>query len=168
LKKEREATEALAVKCGLTQNDLGKIFQAKKNLAAFQPTNRMERMAKRALESLLSSKPSKREGGRPGRILAAERQELRQRADEMLAAGRTRNEIVVEFAEEYGLRLSYVRRIGGGVSRSVALGENLAAGPIPVELAIGLLYPATAAVVSVVDAVEQGTIFFGASNTDEK
>jgi hypothetical protein len=109
--KEREATEALAVKCGLARNDLGKILEAKKNLAAFQPTNRMERMAKRALEGLLSSKPAKKEAGRPSRISAAERQELRQRADEMLAAGCKRNEIVAEFAEEYGLGLSYVRRI---------------------------------------------------------
>ena len=109
--KERRATEALAVKYGLARNDLGKILQAKKSLAAFQPTNRMERMAKRALESLLSSKPGKKEAGRPSRISAAERQELCQRADEMLSAGRKRNEIVAEFAEEYGLRLSYVRRI---------------------------------------------------------
>jgi hypothetical protein len=109
--KEREATEALAVKCGLTRNDLGKILQAKKNVAAFQPTNRMERMAKRALENLLSSKPGKKEAGRPSKISAAERPELRQRAEEMLSAGRKRNEIVAEFAEEYGLGLSCVRRI---------------------------------------------------------
>ena len=109
--KERQVTEALAVKIGLTQKDVGKILQAKKNLAAFQPTNRMERLAKRALEGLFFSKPGKKEGGRPSRISAAERQELRQRADGMLAAGRDRNEIVAEFAEEYGLGLSYVRRI---------------------------------------------------------
>jgi hypothetical protein len=109
--KEREATEALAVKCGFTRNDFSKILQAKKNLAAFQPTNRMERMAKRALEGLLSSKLEKKEAGRPSRISAAERQELHERKDEMLGAGRSRNEIVAEFAEEYGLGLSYVRRI---------------------------------------------------------
>jgi len=109
--KESAAIKALAVKCGLARNDLGKILEAKKNLATFQPTNRMERMAKRALEGLLSSNPRKKEAGRPSRISATERQELRQRADEMLPAGRKRNDIVVEFAEEYGLRLSYVRRI---------------------------------------------------------
>ena len=76
-----------------------------------QPTNRMERMAKQGLEVLLFSKPAKKEAGRPIRISAEERRELRQRADELLLAGRNRNEIVVEFAEEYGLRLSYVRRI---------------------------------------------------------
>lgn len=109
--EERESTEALAMKCGLTRNDLGKIPQAKKNVVAFQPTNRMERMAKRALEDLFYSKPRKKEPGRPGRISSTERQELRVRADQMLAAGLKRNEIVAEFAEEYGLELSYVRRI---------------------------------------------------------
>ena len=88
-----------------------KVLEAKKRLAAFQPKNRMERMAKRALEGLLSLKPGKKEAGRPSRISAEERQELRQRAAGMLAAGRTRNETVAEFAEEYGLGLSYVRRI---------------------------------------------------------
>lgn len=109
--KEREATEALAVKCGLMRNDIGKIFQAKKNVAAFHPTNRLERIAKRALEDLFYAKPRKKEPGRPGRISSTERQELRVRADLMLAAGLKRNEIVTEFAEEYGLGLSYVRRI---------------------------------------------------------
>ena len=111
LEREREAIEALAVKCGLAKNEIDKIYQAKRNLAAFQPQNRMERMAKRALEDLLSSKPSKKDAGRPSRISVMERQELRQRADQMLAAGSKRDEIVAEFAEEYGLGLSYVRRI---------------------------------------------------------
>lgn len=109
--KELAATEVLATKCGLARDDLSKILEAKKRLAAFQPANRMERMAKRALEALLSSKPNKKEAGRPSRISAEERQKLRQRMDEMLAAGLERNEIVAAFAEEYGLGLSYVRRI---------------------------------------------------------
>ncbi len=109
--KERKATEALAVKCGLTPNDFGKILEAKRKLASFQPSNRMERMAKRGLEYLFSSKPPKKEAGRPSRISAAERQQLRQRAEEMKAAGRSRDDIVAQFCEEYGLGLSYVRRI---------------------------------------------------------
>ncbi|MHB8411056.1 MAG: cytochrome c-type biogenesis protein [Candidatus Acidiferrales bacterium] len=109
--KERKVTDSLAAKCGLTKKDLGKIFEAKKKLGAFQPANHLEQMAKRALEGLLSSKPRKKVAGRPSRISAAERQELRQRADEMIAAGRKRNEIVAQFAEEYGLGFSYVRRI---------------------------------------------------------
>jgi hypothetical protein len=68
IEKERKAAEVLAVKCGLTTNDIGKIHEAKKNLAAFKPKNRMERMAKRSLEELLSSKPSKKDAGRPSRI----------------------------------------------------------------------------------------------------
>lgn len=111
LERELEAIEVLAVKCGLAKNEIGKIHQAKRNLATFQPQNRTERMAKRALEELLSSKPSKKDAGRPSRISVMERQELRQRADQMLAAGSKRDEIVAEFAEEYGLGLSYVRRI---------------------------------------------------------
>jgi hypothetical protein len=98
--KEREATDSLAAKFGLTRKDLGKIFEAKRKLAAFQPSNRMERMAKRG-----------KEAGRPSRISAEERQQLRARATEMKAAGRSRDEIVAQFAEEYGLGLSYVRRI---------------------------------------------------------
>lgn len=111
IEKERKATEALAVKCGLTTNDIGKIHEAKKNLAAFKPKDRMERMAKRSLEELLSSKPSKKDSGRPSRISVVERKELRQIANKMLAAGAKRDEIVAEFAEEFGLRLSYVQRI---------------------------------------------------------
>ena len=109
--KERKATDDLAAKCGLSKKDLGKIFEAKMKLAAFQPSTHMERMAKRALEGLLSSKPRTKEVGRPRRIAAEERQQLRQRADEMKAAGRSRNEIVAQFSEEYGLGFSYVRRI---------------------------------------------------------
>jgi hypothetical protein len=111
IEKEQEAIEILAVNCGLTKNDIGKIRQAKTKLAAFQPTNRMERMAKRSLEELLSSKSSKKDSGRPSRISVVERTELRQRTNKMLAAGAKRDEIVAEFAEEYGLRLSYLQRI---------------------------------------------------------
>ncbi|HXY25438.1 MAG TPA: hypothetical protein VEI73_12355 [Candidatus Acidoferrum sp.] len=111
IEKETEATEALAVKCGLAPDDIGKIHKAKKTLAEFQPKNRIERMAKRSLEDLFSSKPNKKDAGRPWRISVAERQKLHKRADEMLAAGAEKDEIVVEFAEEFGLRLSYVRRI---------------------------------------------------------
>ncbi len=109
--REREATEALTVKCGLAPKDFGKILEAKKKLAAFQPSNHLERLAKRALEGLLSSKPHKKEAGRPSRISAAEREQLRQRAHAMRLAGRKRSEIVAEFGEEYGLGFSYVRRI---------------------------------------------------------
>lgn len=109
--KECEATDALAAKFGLTKKDLGKIFEAKRKLAAFQPSNRMERMAKRGLENLFSSNPRTKEVGRPSRISTEERQQLRARATEMKAAGRGRDEIVAQFAEEYGLGLSYVRRI---------------------------------------------------------
>lgn len=111
IEKEQEAIETLAMKCGLTTNDIGKIHQAKQKLAAFQPINRIERMAKRSLEELLSSKPSKKDAGRPSRISVMERKELRQRANKMLAVGAKKDEIVAEFAEEYGLGLSYVQRI---------------------------------------------------------
>lgn len=116
--RQREAVEGLAAKFRLSGKDLDRIWEAKKQLDKFRPTNRMERMAKQGLESLFSSKPPKKEVGRPSRISAAERQELRQRAGEMIAAGRKRNEIVVQFAEEYGLGLSYVRRILEGRPKS--------------------------------------------------
>jgi len=109
--KEREATDVLAAKFGLTKKDLGKIFEAKRKLAAFQPSNRMERIAKCGLENMFSSKPRTKGLGRPSRISAEERQQLRARAIEMKAAGKSRDEIVAQFAEEYGLGLSYVRRI---------------------------------------------------------
>jgi transposase len=109
--KQREAVESLAAKIGLTKRDLLKILEAKRKLAAFQPSNRMERLAKRGLESMFSSKPPKKEAGRPSRISAEERQEMRVRAMEMRAAGKSRDEIVAQLAEEYELRLSYVRRI---------------------------------------------------------
>jgi transposase len=109
--RQREAMEALAAKIGLSYKDLDKIWQAKRQLAKFRPSNRMERMAKRGLESLFSAKPPKKEAGRPSRISAEERQEMRARATEMQAAGKSRDEIVAQFAEEYELGLSYVRRI---------------------------------------------------------
>jgi len=109
--KEREATEALAVECGLAPNDLGKILEARKKLAAYQPSNHLQQIAKRGLESLLSPKSRKKQSGRPSRISAVERQQMRQRAEGMIAAGRKRNDVVVQFAEEYGLGLSYIRRI---------------------------------------------------------
>lgn len=109
--RQIEAMEALAAKLGLSKKDLDKIWQAKRQLAKFQPSNRMERISKRALESLFSGKPPKKEAGRPSRISAEERQEMRARAAEMQAAGKSRDEIVAQFAEEYELGLSYVRRI---------------------------------------------------------
>lgn len=109
--RQREAMEALAAKIGLSNKDLDKIWQAKRQLAKFQPSNRMERMAKRGLESLFSGKPPKKEAGRPTRISAADRQEMRVRATELQATGKPRDEIVAQFAEEYELGLSYVRRI---------------------------------------------------------
>lgn len=109
--RQREALETLAAKFGLSGKDLGKIPEVKRQLAKFQPSNRMERLAKRGLESLFSSKPPKKEAGRPSRISAAERQGMRARAIEMEAAGKTRKEIAMQFAEEYELGLSYVLRI---------------------------------------------------------
>jgi len=109
--KEREATDALAAKLGFSGEDLGRIVEAKRQLAKFQPSNRLERIAKRGLETVFSYPPSKKEAGRPSRISAQERQELRTRAREMLGAGKTRREIESQFAEEYELGLSYVRRI---------------------------------------------------------
>ena len=109
--RQREAMEALASKFGLTNRDLDKIWEVKKQLVKFRPSNRMERIAKRGLEYLFSSKLPKKEAGRPSRISAQERQELRARATEMQAAGKTRDEIAAQFAEEYELGLSYVHRI---------------------------------------------------------
>lgn len=109
--REREATDALAAKFGLSREELGRIVEAKRQLAKFQPSNRLERIAKRGLETLFSYPTSKKEAGRPSRISAQERQDLRTRARDMLAAGKTRHEIESQFAEEYELGLSYVRRI---------------------------------------------------------
>lgn len=109
--KEREATEALAIKCGLAPSDLWKIVEARKKLGAYKPSSHLEQIAKRGLESLLYAKPRKKEAGRPSRISAAERQQMRERADELIGAGQKRGDVVMQFAEEYGLRLSYVRRI---------------------------------------------------------
>lgn len=109
--EEGKAMEALAAECGLVPADLGKILEARKKLAAYKPSNHLEQIAKRGLESLLYPKSPKKAGGRPSRISAAERQQMRQRADELLAAGQQRNDVVEQCAEEYGLRLSYVRRI---------------------------------------------------------
>jgi transposase len=109
--RQRESMETLAAKIGLVKKDIDKIHMAKQQLSKFQPSNRMERIAKRGLESLFSSKPPKKEAGRPSRISAEERRQLRQRADEMKAAGRSRDDIVAQFSEEYELQHSYVRRI---------------------------------------------------------
>lgn len=109
--KELEAAEALAAKCGLSKEDINKIFRAKKKLTEFQPKNRLERLAKRGLESMLFGIAQKKEAGRPKRITAEDRQQMRQRADELRIPGCTRSEIVSQLAEEYGLGLSYVRRI---------------------------------------------------------
>ena len=83
-------------------------------------------MAKRGLESLFSSKPPKKEAGRPSRISAAERQQLRHRAEEMKAAGGSRDDIVAQFCEEYGLGLSYVRRIleDRPIEKRTVIGSN--------------------------------------------
>ena len=109
--KEREQLISLAERCGLTSDDLDRIFEAKKRLAPFNPSNHTERMAKRGLESLFSFKDHAKSAGRPKRISAEERRQLRQRAVEMRAAGRKRDDIVAQFSEEYELQLSYVRRI---------------------------------------------------------
>ena len=101
----------LAAQCGLNEADLDKIWEAKKRLAFFNPSNHTERIAKRALESLFRLQASKKKAGRPGRISAEERRELRQRAKVLEAGGQSRRDIVAQFAEEYELRYSYVRRI---------------------------------------------------------
>lgn len=108
---EREATNALAAELGFSEKDLGKMVDAKRNLAKFQPSNRTERIAKRGLESLFYSKAPKKGAGRPSKILAVERQEMRARATHLQAAGQGREEVVSQLAEEYGLGLSYTRRI---------------------------------------------------------
>lgn len=109
--EERKATEALAAKCGLEPADLTKIVEARMKLAAYQPSGRLDQIAKHGLESLFYPKPRRKEAGRPSRISATERQQLRQRGDQLIAAGQKREDIIAQFAEEYGLRLSYVRRI---------------------------------------------------------
>ena len=111
--RQREAIDALAVKFGLDENDLARIVEAKRQLANCQPSNRMERIAKHGLESLFSGPPPKKHAGRPSRITAGERQELRARARAMRIAVKTRREVVIELAEEYELRPSYLRRILG-------------------------------------------------------
>jgi len=112
--RERDASISLAKRCGLNRDDLDKILEAKKKLAVFSPSNRIERLAKKGLEYLLSSFPGKgrtKAAGRPTRITADERQELRERADKLEAAGQNRRDIVSQFSEEYELRPSYIRRI---------------------------------------------------------
>ena len=109
--KDREAVISLAERCGLTPDDVDKIIEAKRRLASFNPSNHTERMAKRGLVTMFSLKEQGKSAGRPKRISAEERRQLRQRADEMKAAGRSRDDIVAQFSEEYELQLSYVRRI---------------------------------------------------------
>jgi hypothetical protein len=109
--KEGEAVRSLAERCGLSQDDLNKIQEAKKRLAAFAPSNHTERMAKRGLESLFTLPKRAKSAGRPIRISAEERQHLRQRAVNLKAAGRSLDDIVAEFSEEFELQHSYVRRI---------------------------------------------------------
>ena len=109
--KEGEAFISLAERCGLSQDDLNKIQEAKKRLVSFNPSDHTERMAKRGLESLFSLKKRAKSAGRPKRITAEERRQLRQRAEELKAAGRSRDDIVAQFSEEFELGHSYVRRI---------------------------------------------------------
>jgi hypothetical protein len=109
--KEGDAFISLAERCGLTLDDLNKIQEAQKRLASFNPSSHTERIAKRGLVTLFSLKEQAKSAGRPKRISAEERQQLRQRADELKAAGRSRDDIVAQFSEEYELQLSYVRRI---------------------------------------------------------
>jgi hypothetical protein len=109
--RDTNATISLAEKCGLTLDDLVKFHEASKKLASFTPANRTERLAKRALETLFSSKAGAKGAGRPKRISAEERQQMRERADKLEAAGQNRQDIVAQFSEEYDLRRSYIRRI---------------------------------------------------------
>ena len=109
--RDTNATISLAEKCGLTLDDLAKFHEASKKLASFNPTNRAERLAKQALETLFSSKAGAKGAGRPKRISAEERQQMRERAGKMQAAGQNRRDIVAQFSEEYDLRRSYIRRI---------------------------------------------------------
>jgi hypothetical protein len=109
--KQNETYISLAERCGLTQDDLNKIQEAKKTLACFNPSSHTERNAKRGLESLFSVEKLAKSAGRPKRISAEERRQLRQRADEMKAAGQSRDDIAAQFSEEFELGHSYVRRI---------------------------------------------------------
>jgi len=109
--KEREAVISLAKQCGLTSDDLDKIYDLKEKLAEYHPSDHTGRMAKRALGTLFSSKGYSMGAGRPKRISTDERRQLRERAEKMEGAGQNRREIVAQFSEEYELRLSYVRRI---------------------------------------------------------
>ena len=107
--KEREAVISVAEQCGLTPDDLDKIHEATKKLAEYHPSDHTGRMAKRALETLFSSKGHSKGVGRPKRVSTDERRQLRERADKMEAAGQNRRDIVAQFSEEYELRPSYVR-----------------------------------------------------------
>jgi len=50
--KEGEASISLAERCGLRQDELNKIQDARKRLACFNPSNHTEQTAKRGLENL--------------------------------------------------------------------------------------------------------------------
>ena len=108
----------LAGKCGLERDDVFRITEAKRKLAGFRPKTYNERSAARGLSELLSGNPVKKERGRPGKITAADRQQMRLEAAQLKQEGNTTDEIVRVLAQRYELRLSYTRRILEDASRT--------------------------------------------------
>lgn len=111
LDADKKSFMALAKKCGLRLADLHRIVAARRTLRAFRPSNFNERRAVRELQKLLSPEPPKKQRGRPGRITAEDRLQIRADARQLKQEGKSPDEIVGALAETYELRLSYARRI---------------------------------------------------------
>jgi hypothetical protein len=101
----------IAKTCGLSQDDLSRIAEAKKRLNAFRPASFSERRAAQGLREFLTPARSKRQRGRPGRITAEDRVSMHNDALQLRRDGKTTQEIVRMLSQRYQLRASYTKRI---------------------------------------------------------
>jgi len=108
---EGEAFIDVASQCGLSKTDVMKLIDAKRKLAAMRPTSSGEKRAARALRELLGCGSLAKERGRPQKITAEDRIQMRANAQDLRQQGKTTDEIVRILAQRYELRISYAKRI---------------------------------------------------------
>jgi hypothetical protein len=116
---DRKAFVELAKQCGLSEDDLLRITEAKRRLGALRAATYDERRAVRGLREFLNSERPKKERGRPGKITVEDRLRMHAEADQLRQEGKTASEIVRALAQRYELRYSYAKRILEDASHTV-------------------------------------------------
>jgi hypothetical protein len=101
----------VAATCGLTQEDLSKVAEAKKKLRLLQPSTLKERKAVDGLREFLTPEKPKKLRGRPGRVNATDRLQMHADARQLRQEGKCIHEIIGALAQKYELRISYTKRI---------------------------------------------------------